>query len=215
MQRRTLTTLAALAMTLVLASCGSESVQTNLDDGLFDKDPAGVGNFQNADDATRARVVQGANLFAERCSGCHTMAAAGTQGGAERIKERERTDGPNFDVRRETYGSVIYALANGGFSGAIMPQNLAVGEDAAKIAEFLCRYAGMEAEATAGPDPVKSAAERCKEKGAPPAEGGTPQPGAPDLDGDPAASGDGESASGGATPSDDASDDADAGATGE
>ncbi|MGE4427708.1 MAG: cytochrome c [Solirubrobacteraceae bacterium] len=193
MQRRTLTTLAALAMTLVLASCGSESVQTNLDDGLFDKDPAGVGNFQNADDPTRATVVQGAHLFAERCAGCHTLSAAGTQGGADKIKDRERTDGPDFNVRRETYGSVIYALANGGFSGAVMPQNLAVGEDAEKIAEFLCRYAGLEAEATASPDPVQAADERCKQKGAPPAEGGatapeggstTPAPGGTATDGE-------------------------------
>ena len=149
MQRRALTTLAALSATLVLASCGSESVKTNLD----------AGKLRAADNPS---VVRGANLFAERCAGCHTLAAAGTQGGAYRIKDRERTDGPNFDLRRETKGSVLYALRNGGFSGAIMPQNLAVGKDAEDIAEFLCNNSGLKAEDVPSPDPTPSAAERCR-----------------------------------------------------
>lgn len=150
MQRRALTTLGALAAALVLASCGSESVQTNIDDGPLKGEKDEV-------------VLRGANLFAERCSGCHTLAVAGTQGGAYAIKDRERTDGPNFDLRRETKRAVHYALNNGGFSGAIMPANLAVGDDAEAIASFLCKYSGLKAGKSASPEPVESAEERCKD----------------------------------------------------
>ena len=43
-------------------------------------------------------------------------------------RDRERTDGPNFNIRRECVEHVLYAIRNGGFSGAIMPQNIVVGE---------------------------------------------------------------------------------------
>ncbi len=150
MQRRVLTTLTALAATLVLASCGSESVQTNIKDGPLKGE-------------TDPQVLRGAELFAERCSGCHTLSVAGTQGGASAIKDRERSDGPDFDLRKETKGAVLYALANGGFSGAVMPQNLAVGEDAEAIALFLCKYAGLKAAEPAGVDKGMSIEERCKD----------------------------------------------------
>lgn len=170
MQRRALTTLGALAAALVLASCGSESVQTNIDDGPL----------KGEKDQT---VLRGANLFAERCAGCHTLAVAGTQGGATAIKDRERSDGPNFDLRRETTGSVHYALNNGGFSGAVMPANLAVGEDADALAAFLCKYSGLKATSSASPDPVSSVKERCAETG-PPSSGNTPAPaGVPSVEG--------------------------------
>jgi hypothetical protein len=154
MQRRALTTLGALSAALVLASCGSESVKTNVDNGPLkgEKNPI---------------VLKGANLFAERCSGCHTLAVAGTQGGASKIKDRERTDGPNFDLRAETTGSVLYALHNGGFSGAIMPANIAVGDDADAIAAFLCKYTGLKAAASSSPVKAKTAAERCADTGPP------------------------------------------------
>jgi mono/diheme cytochrome c family protein len=86
---------------------------------------------------------EGAVIFAERCSGCHTLSAAGTQGSANRS---QRTQGPNFDQRRETVDDVIFAIRNGGFSGAIMPQNIVVGEDADKVAAFLAKYAGQDVE---------------------------------------------------------------------
>jgi mono/diheme cytochrome c family protein len=163
MQRRALTTLGALVATLVLASCGSESVQTNIDNGPL----------KGEKDQT---VLRGANLFAERCSGCHTLAVAGTQGGAYAIKDRERTDGPNFDLRAETKGSVLYALHNGGFSGAVMPSNIAVGDDAEAIASFLCKYTGLKAKPSVSPKPRESAEQRCKQLG-PPAAGSAEQGG--------------------------------------
>jgi hypothetical protein len=39
---------------------------------------------------------------------------------------------------------VIFAIANGGFSGAIMPQNIVVGDDAEKVARFVEEYSGRD-----------------------------------------------------------------------
>jgi mono/diheme cytochrome c family protein len=91
---------------------------------------------------------EGAQLFAERCSGCHTLSAAGTQGTANRS---ERVQGPDLDLRTETVEDVIYAIRNGGFSGAIMPQNIVVGEDAEKVAAFVAKYAGQKVEEQPSP----------------------------------------------------------------
>jgi mono/diheme cytochrome c family protein len=90
----------------------------------------------------------GAVLFASHCSGCHTLGAAGTQGSGNR---GERTQGPNLDQRTESYDDALFAIQNGGFSGAIMPQNIVVGEEAAAIAEFVAKYAGSEAEESPRP----------------------------------------------------------------
>jgi mono/diheme cytochrome c family protein len=87
-------------------------------------------------------VQHGAQLFAERCSGCHTFGVVGTQGTTDNVRQRERTDGPNFDTRKETPDNVLYAIRNGGFSGAIMPENIVVGRDAVDVAAFLSKYAG-------------------------------------------------------------------------
>ena len=86
-------------------------------------------------------VQQGAELFAERCSGCHTLKAAGTQGTANRS---QRAQGPNLDQRKETYEDALFAIRNGGFSGAIMPQNIVVGDDAEAVARFLEEYSGSD-----------------------------------------------------------------------
>ena len=87
------------------------------------------------------KVQEGAVLFAERCSGCHTLKAAGTQGTANRS---QRTQGPNLDQRKETYEDAIYAIRNGGFSGAIMPQNIVVGDEAETVARFVEEYSGTD-----------------------------------------------------------------------
>ena len=105
----------------MLAACGSEGVDVG-------------------DDAT-AQVRDGAELFAQRCSGCHTLEAAGTQGTANRS---QRAQGPNLDQRQVSYDDVVFAIANGGFSGAIMPQNIVVGEDAEKVARFVEEYSGRD-----------------------------------------------------------------------
>ena len=120
---RILAGLAALAVAATaLAACGSQSVSVS------SSDPP--------------PVKHGAELFAARCGGCHTFSKAGTQGGAFKVKDRERVDGPNFDARKETVPQVLYAIRNGGFSGAIMPENIVTGKDADAIAAFLAKYSG-------------------------------------------------------------------------
>jgi mono/diheme cytochrome c family protein len=119
-----------------VAGCGTQGIQVSADDPLH----------------------EGAQIFAERCSGCHTLTPAGTEGSANRS---QRVQGPDLDQRRETVEDVIYAIRNGGFSGAIMPQNIVVGEDADKVAEFVAKYAGQdvtEAAAPAGTTTSSSAA---------------------------------------------------------
>jgi mono/diheme cytochrome c family protein len=90
----------------------------------------------------------GAVLFANHCAGCHTLSAAGSQGSGNR---GERTQGPNLDQRVETYDDALFAIQNGGFSGAIMPQNIVVGEEAKAVAKFVAKYAGSEAEESPRP----------------------------------------------------------------
>jgi mono/diheme cytochrome c family protein len=116
---------AIVAAGLVATACGSESISQ-----------------QVASD--KPNIANGAKLFASHCSGCHTMDMAGAQGGATKVHDRERADGPNFNVRRETTDSVLYAIRNGGFSGAIMPENIVVGKQANDVAAFLAKYAGGE-----------------------------------------------------------------------
>ena len=85
---------------------------------------------------------RGAVLFAERCSGCHTLTPAGTQGTANRAL---RQQGPNLDQRAESFDDVLFAIRNGGFSGAIMPQNIVTGREAEQVADFVAEYSGQEA----------------------------------------------------------------------
>jgi cytochrome c551 len=93
----------------------------------------------------------GAVLFSQRCSGCHTLSYAATHGSAANVRTREIFNGPNFNVRCERpVGRVLYAIENGGFSGAIMPQNVVVGPDAIAVAEFVAKYAGRQAPTIVG-----------------------------------------------------------------
>ena len=70
----------------------------------------------------------------------------GAQGSATSIKNRVRTAGPNFNIRKENVEQVLYAIRNGGFSGAIMPENVVLGDDARAVAEFLAKYSGRQAQ---------------------------------------------------------------------
>jgi mono/diheme cytochrome c family protein len=124
MGRRRLVTAAALVVTAGAAvACGSEGISSQVD-------------------SQPANIQRGAVLFSQRCSGCHTLGVAGTQGTTNNVRQRERTDGPNFNTRQETMDNVLYAIRNGGFSGAIMPENIVVGQDANDVAAFLSKYAG-------------------------------------------------------------------------
>ena len=92
---------------------------------------------------------RGAHLFADRCAGCHTLEAAGTQGS---ISGQPPT-GPNLNKRELTKDEALFAIRNGGFSGAIMPQNVVVGAEAEAVAEFVAKYAGTKAKSPAVPKP--------------------------------------------------------------
>lgn len=139
---RPLSVAAALLLALILSACGSEGV--DVPDG-------------------DASAEAGAELFAANCAGCHTMTPAGSQGSGNRAL---RAQGPNFDERIETYEEALYAIQNGGFSGAIMPQNIVVGDEAALVAEFLAKYSGTEIEDS--PRPAAAAGTETGEENAAP-----------------------------------------------
>jgi mono/diheme cytochrome c family protein len=113
---------ALLVAALALSACGSQGVSVAKDSPYY----------------------RGAVLFREHCSGCHTLSIVGAQGSATSIKDRVRTSGPNFNIRQEKPEQVLYAIRNGGFSGAIMPENIVVGDDAKAIADFLAKYSGSQ-----------------------------------------------------------------------
>jgi mono/diheme cytochrome c family protein len=99
----------------------------------------------------------GAVIFSQRCAGCHTLSYAGTRGSAANVRTREIVNGPNFDVRCERpIARVVYAIENGGFSGAVMPQNIVVGKQAQAVAEFVAKYAGRQPPKTIGIVPCQS-----------------------------------------------------------
>jgi mono/diheme cytochrome c family protein len=100
------------------------------------------GKIEVSKSDTTAR--EGAQLFYEHCSGCHSIDAANAYGSKPPGQKQggERTNGPNFNVRAENRDDVLFAIRNGGFSGAIMPANIVVGKDAEKIADFLSKYSG-------------------------------------------------------------------------
>jgi len=118
------TVTALLATALTLGACGSQGV--------------GV--------AKTSAYHRGAVLFRDHCSGCHTLSVVGAQGSASSIKNRVKVNGPNFNVRKENPEQVLYAIQNGGFSGAIMPENIVLGADAKAIAGFLAHYSGRKSE---------------------------------------------------------------------
>jgi mono/diheme cytochrome c family protein len=93
-----------------------------------------------------------AKLFVERCSGCHTLSAAGTQGSSTNVRTREYKDGPNFDQRHETVNCVLYAIRNGGFSSGPMPQDIVVGPEAEALAKFVSENSAPDTAGGKGPD---------------------------------------------------------------
>jgi mono/diheme cytochrome c family protein len=91
-------------------------------------------------------AYRGAELFYQRCSGCHTLEAANAYGSKPegQLQGGERTNGPNFNERKESKDDVLFAIRNGGFSGAIMPANVVTGQDAEAVADFLSKYSGRK-----------------------------------------------------------------------
>lgn len=118
------TTLVLLACAAALGACGSQGISVAKDSPYY----------------------KGAVLFRDHCSGCHTLAVVGAEGSATSISNRVKTNGPNFNIRKENEQQVLYAIRNGGFSGAIMPENVLVGPEAVEVAQFLARYSGLKAQ---------------------------------------------------------------------
>ena len=125
MARRVIYAACIAAAALATSGCGSESVS------LSKTDPD----------------HHGAVVFVARCGACHTLDVAGTHGSATNVSDRENVDGPNFNVRKEGVPDVLFAIANGGFSGAIMPENIVTGPDARAVAAFVAKYAGKKSAA--------------------------------------------------------------------
>jgi mono/diheme cytochrome c family protein len=118
------TTMILLACALALGACGSQAIKV----------------------ATTSPYHHGAVLFRDHCSGCHTLSVVGAQGSATSIGNRIKQNGPNFNIRTENVRQALYAIRNGGFSGAIMPQNIVVGQEAVAVATFLEKYSGRQAQ---------------------------------------------------------------------
>jgi len=112
--------LLAFACAAILGACGSQGVSVSKSSSYY----------------------RGAVLFRDHCSGCHTLSVVGAQGSATSIANRVPTNGPNFNIRKENAEQVLFAIRNGGFSGAIMPQNIVVGKEAEEVAQFLAAYSG-------------------------------------------------------------------------
>jgi mono/diheme cytochrome c family protein len=113
---------AAVAVAALAAACGTERINV----------PKSAG-----------AAYKGAVMFSQRCAGCHTLSYAGTHGSAPNVRTAQANNGPNFNVRCERpITRVLYAIENGGFSGAYMPQNVVVGQDAVDVAKFVSTYAG-------------------------------------------------------------------------
>ncbi len=119
-----LTAIVLLACAAALGACGSQGIEVPKSSPYY----------------------RGAVLFRDHCSGCHTLSVVGAEGSATSIKDRLKTNGPNFNIRKENTEQVLYAIRNGGFSGAIMPENIVVGDDAKELAAFLAQYSGSQAQ---------------------------------------------------------------------
>ena len=117
-------TIGLLACAVILSACGSQEISV----------------------PKTSPYYRGAVIFRDHCSGCHTLATVGAEGSATSIKNRLKTNGPNFNFRKEDYEQVMYAIHNGGFSGAIMPENVVLGTEAREVAQFLAKYSGLQAQ---------------------------------------------------------------------
>jgi mono/diheme cytochrome c family protein len=119
--------LAFAVVALVASACGS-------DDQAATRPSAGA--------QPSAQITHGKDLFQRRCSGCHTLAAAGAQGAATDARQRGPRDGPNFDKRKVDKDEALFAIRMGGFGGDRMPANIVSGDDAEAVAAFVARSSG-------------------------------------------------------------------------
>ncbi len=100
--------LVLLGCACVLGACGTQGVQIAKDSPYH----------------------RGAVLFRDHCSGCHTLSLVGAQGSATSIANRVKTNGPNFNIRKENAEQVLYAIRNGSVPATNIPQSETSGEAA-------------------------------------------------------------------------------------
>jgi mono/diheme cytochrome c family protein len=138
--RLTSIVLAALAAVLVISACGQEKVAVPSSDANYKTDYAA------------------AEIFHQRCGGCHTLSYAAANGSGPNPRTYLAISGPNFNERCERpVARVLYAIENGGFSGAYMPANIVVGQQAREVAMFVSKFAGHDA-------PVQPDSEPCPQQ---------------------------------------------------
>jgi cbb3-type cytochrome c oxidase subunit III len=106
---------------------------------------AGCGTGGKAVSASHADQANGQKLFTQNCAGCHTLAAAGSQG----------TSGPNLDdafaasreqgFKQSTFQNVVLDQIRD--AAAPMPKGLVSGQDAQDVAAYVAAVAGQGGEA--------------------------------------------------------------------
>ncbi|HET9075100.1 MAG TPA: hypothetical protein VFN48_11005 [Solirubrobacteraceae bacterium] len=134
--RPLLVLLAAVAVAVTTAACGQSQITVPHSDASYRSDYAA------------------AQIFRQRCAGCHTLSDAASYGSGNNPRTYLAISGPNFNQRCERpVERVLYAIENGGFSGAYMPANIVVGQQAREVAMFVARFAGRDAPVQAGTTP--------------------------------------------------------------
>ena len=108
--------LLAGVVAVALAGCGGD-------------DENGGGETATPAPAGESTAANGEDLFKQRCASCHTLAAAGADGAV----------GPNLDDLKPDAARVEQAIAT---APGAMPADLAEGEEAAAIAEYVAGAAG-------------------------------------------------------------------------
>jgi len=119
------TAAAAVAIVLVLASCGDDA--DSGDTVAQETATQGAPQAPDAEQPLAPAEEHGRELFIENCGSCHTLDAAGTQGQI----------GPNLGDIPLDEEEVLAAIENGGTGTGNMPSGLVSGQDAEDVAAFV------------------------------------------------------------------------------
>ncbi len=92
--------------------------------------------------ATSANLVNGKQLFVQKCGACHILARAGSKGVSgpnldEAFASARRENWGDDGIRGVVYGQILYPNQN-----APMPANLVTGHDASDVAAYVSTVAG-------------------------------------------------------------------------
>ena len=116
---------------MLAASCGGDGSPTAQTTATFvPKEGASAGPPRLLDPQPQPGPTKA--VFKENCGTCHTLAAAGAHGFV----------GPSLDELRPSAARVRSAIRTGGARNDVMPSNLLVGRDAARVARYVARSAG-------------------------------------------------------------------------